>query len=676
MPRFQKFGRELAFKGWNVTPLRGKIPLLTGWQSRPDPDFDSFPQANIGVVLGGEHNIIAVDIDVLNPAAAAVIKKLADDLLGAAPERIGRAPKTLLVYRCTEPTRKIKTAIYDVGGLDAAVEILAEGQQFAASGVHPDTGKPYVWPGDTLLDYMPEELTAVSPADIGEFLSAANVALSDVGSIKAKSLTNGGRGPDTGFQFAENEQTTTADKLRAALAMLPNPDLHYDDWVHIAHAIKGAIGQSGFDLFSEWSDRSTKSDSDETLRLWNSIGVVTKIGAGTVFHLAAQSGFDLATWDRKFGPADLIDDPDQISTEAMDYDEFSEGGQEVASKATPDDSGCFTAESVHGPLPEREWTLEGWFPHKTVGMLFGAGGVGKTLLMQQLANCVAVGAPFCGISTKQMPVLSVMCEDDALEIKRRQLDINVWRGLDEFESGPADCHLWPRVGGDNILVTFPNQGEDKAGAFFEQLCSKIAEVKGDSDDVLVILDTAADHFGGNENVRREVNTFVKTYLGSIVIQFNATVVLLAHPSLSGLASGSGLSGSTAWENSVRSRSYLSRSADNDEIRTLSRKKSNYSEISANSDITLIWDKGVLTVPAGQSQLDRINETVLKREIVAEIDIAWAAKNGIKQQGARGFKAVLPSRLPQHKPAAIARCVMSLISDGVIVYVDRMGFKSD
>jgi RecA-family ATPase len=30
-------------------------------------------------------------------------------------------------------------------------------------------------------------------------------------------------------------------------------------------------------------------------------------------------------------------------------------------------------------------------------MLFGAGGVGKTLLAQQLGNCVAAGEPFFGI---------------------------------------------------------------------------------------------------------------------------------------------------------------------------------------------------------------------------------------------------------------------------------------
>jgi putative DNA primase/helicase len=281
-----------------------------------------------------------------------------------------------------------------------------------------------------------------------------------------------------------------------------------------------------------------------------------------------------------------------------------------------------------------------------------------------------------GIETMEMPVLSVMCEDDAEEVKRRQLNINEWLGVDEFGEGPEDLHLWPRVGDDNVLVTWPSGGRDEPGAFYEQLCAKVAAVKGDADSVLVILDTAADMFGGNENERRTVNTFIKTYLGSIVINYNATVILLAHPSISGLQSGSGLSGSTAWENSVRARAYLAREADSDDIRILSRKKSNYSDISGDSDIKLIWENGVLVIPSSPDALDRINATALKHAIMAEIDIAWSEKNGIRKQGQRGYKTALPSLLKQHKPGAVVRAFNDLVTAGNIIHVERLGFKTE
>tara|TARA_R110000764_G_scaffold28981_1_gene68071 strand:- start:43 stop:2028 length:1986 start_codon:yes stop_codon:yes gene_type:complete len=657
--RYAKFGQELSQRGFDVTPLRGKIPQLVGWQHRPDAalDWDKWGDANIGVVLGGKHNLIAIDIDVRSAKAANVIRQLADDILGSAPERIGSAPKTLLVYRCTEPVRKIKTSIFEING-DACVECLAEGQQFVASGLHPDTHKNYSWPNDSLLDYRPEELTALTPGDITSFIATCNEALAGFGDLKSRSQTNV-LPFDSGsnFDFQESDTATSMAKLAAAVPYLENPGLHYDDWVRLAHAFKAAVGDDGLALFHEFSQKSDKYEYDETERLWASIGSVSKIGAGSLFHLAAEGGFDIANWDRKFGPADIAEEEIQITP---------------AKDAT---DGSFTAASVVGPIPPREWVLDGWFPQRTVGMLFGAGGVGKTLLMQQFANAVAEGEQFLSIDTMKMPVLSVMCEDDADEVKRRQLKINEARGIDEFGDGPENLVLWPRVGSDNVLVTWPNGGNDEPGEFYRILCEKVVEVKGDDDSILVILDTAADMFGGNENERRTVNTFLKTYLGSIVINYNATVILLAHPSLSGLK-GSGLSGSTAWENSVRSRSYLSREEDSDDIRVLSRKKSNYSDISGDSDIKLIWENGVLAIPSSPDALDRINSTALKHAIMSEVDIAWGERNGIRKQGPRGYKTALPSLLKQHKSGAVIKAFHALVADGNVMHVERFGYKTE
>jgi len=662
--RYSKFAKKLSELGYDVTPLRGKIPLLTGWQKRPAAalQFEKFKDANIGVILGGAHNLIAIDIDVLHADVADLIRREAVNVFGTAPERIGSAPKTLLVYRCTESVHKIKTSIFEING-DSSVECLAEGQQFVASGIHPDTKKNYSWPHKSLLDLAPSDLSAVTPEKIGSFIETCNEILAQWGELKSKSQTNVVQfdaGKSHNVEFQENDPTTSLEKLEAAVVYLDNPDMHYDDWVRLAHAFKAAVGPSGIDLFHEFSAKSAKYDETETDRLWNSIENVTKIGAGSLFHLAAEAGFDIANWDteRNFGPEDISDVFKQPDVTATDSD------------------GSFTAASVRGPIAARQWVLDGWFPARTVAMLFGAGGVGKTLLMQQMANAVAEGEPFLGIDTMKMPVLSVMCEDDADEVKRRQLKINESRGVDEFGDGPENLVLWPRVGSDNVLVTWPNGGNDEPGAFYEQLCNKVAAVKGDDDSVLVILDTAADMFGGNENERRTVNTFLKTYLGSIVINYNATVILLAHPSLSGLSSGSGLSGSTAWENSVRARAYLSREAESDDIRVLSRKKSNYSDISGDSDIKLIWENGVLAIPSSPDALDRINSTALKHEIMAEIDVAWGERNGIRKQGPRGYKTALPRALQQHKPGAVVRAFNDLIAGGNIIHIERLGFKTE
>ena len=59
-------------------------------------------------------------------------------------------------------------------------------------------------------------------------------------------------------------------------------------------------------------------------------------------------------------------------------------------------------------------------------------------------------------------------------------------------------------------------------------------------------------FPGNEIDRRQTRQFV-TLLRRLAIDANAAVVLISHPSLTGIASGSGLSGNTAWHNSTRAR---------------------------------------------------------------------------------------------------------------------------
>ena len=110
---------------------------------------------------------------------------------------------------------------------------------------------------------------------------------------------------------------------------------------------------------------------------------------------------------------------------------------------------------------------------------------------------------------------------------------------------------------------------------------------------------------------------------------------------------------------------------------MSRKKSNYSETGDDStDIKLIWDKGVLTVPTSNSQLDKINDTALKHAVMAEVDIAWGERNGIRKQGPRGYRNALPRLLPQHKASAVVKVFLALVGDGNIVHVDRLGYKTE
>ena len=82
------------------------------------------------------------------------------------------------------------------------------------------------------------------------------------------------------------------------------------------------------------------------------------------------------------------------------------------------------------PVPSRRWLVEGMIPIRNVTMFGGDGGLGKSLLAQQLLTCVAIGKPWLGLPTQAGRALGVFCEDDCDELHIRQADINSHYGCD------------------------------------------------------------------------------------------------------------------------------------------------------------------------------------------------------------------------------------------------------
>jgi hypothetical protein len=81
--------------------------------------------------------------------------------------------------------------------------------------------------------------------------------------------------------------------VAAAMATIPNPDVHYNEWVRMAYAVAGAAGGTGYDILLNWSTKSSKHDAGETEALWSRVVAAgaTHIGAGSIFHEAKQHGW-------------------------------------------------------------------------------------------------------------------------------------------------------------------------------------------------------------------------------------------------------------------------------------------------------------------------------------------------------------------------------------------------
>ena len=192
--RYGALAATLLVRGYEPIPIipGEKRPPARGWQKPTEADFLKWQReyANYGVGLL-TRGTPACDIDFIDHAIGDEIEALARQMLGDSPLlRIGKAPKRLLVYRADEPFEKYKSYVLlapddPADSKGHAVEILADGQQVVAFGIHPDTGKPYHWPGPSPLVMSANELPTITAEMAVAFINAVNALL------EARLLSNG-----------------------------------------------------------------------------------------------------------------------------------------------------------------------------------------------------------------------------------------------------------------------------------------------------------------------------------------------------------------------------------------------------------------------------------------------------------------------------------------------------
>jgi RecA-family ATPase len=189
--------------------------------------------------------------------------------------------------------------------------------------------------------------------------------------------------------------------------------------------------------------------------------------------------------------------------------------------------------------------------------------------------------------------MAVCCEDDDKELHRRLADILAHCGAC-FTDLQGILHLTSMAGQDALMAVPGRGGLITPTTLFERVSAAALDIR----PKLIVLDNSADIFGGNENDRAQVRQFIGILRG-LAIDTNAAVVLTSHPSLTGEKSGTGLSGSTAWHASVRSRLYMKRAAtDKDEepdpnLRVIEVMKSNYGPV--GETINVRWENGVFVL---------------------------------------------------------------------------------
>lgn len=269
------------------------------------------------------------------------------------------------------------------------------------------------------------------------------------------------------------------------------------------------------------------------------------------------------------------------------------------------------------PVPSREWFVQDLIPARNVSILNGDGGVGKSLLALQIAAAAAMGVETLGMEPTADRVLYIGAEDENDEFHRRLADITA--ALDRDLASLTSLQVLSLADSDAILAAPDKAGRMHPTDLWQEICEHVEKWR----PRFIVLDTAADLFGGEEIKRNHVRAFI-AMLRKLALEGDLAILLLAHPSLDGMRSGSGSSGSTAWNNSVRSRLYLTKPAGDGadpDARVLKTMKANYS--TAGGEIKLKWKAGAFVLddgkPSPASALIQARAERIFRELLFKIN---------------------------------------------------------
>jgi hypothetical protein len=288
----------LRASGFQPIPLRFKNPAMKedwAWQNLGDATPEQIE--TWATVFTDAYNTgllakltPAFDIDVLIPEASAAIEGMVREWAeerGRILVRFGLRPKRLIPFRTNAPGFAKIRRIFDApDGSEHKLEFLANGQQFAAFGRHPDTHELYDWFGGEPGGVPRDELPHIHASEALELVDRAErILVEQFGFVLTGFADGNGRDRQPG------EPAADIATLRKALDAIPNSG-GWDDWNRIGMALWRATNGSaaGFGLFDGWSQRSEKYDAANTAKKWAAYfrSPPTQIGAGTIFHLANE----------------------------------------------------------------------------------------------------------------------------------------------------------------------------------------------------------------------------------------------------------------------------------------------------------------------------------------------------------------------------------------------------
>lgn len=333
--------------------------------------------AGVGIKTGA--GLIAIDADTMDDKCAEIIRDTIDNTLGRLPIRVGRYPKALYLCRVDGLFQYSRVEFGerdDKGRLLDRVEVLSDGRQFVAHGIHPKTSKPYTWPRE-IVPF--DELPIFKPQQITDLLQALRQALP-----AASPLIKEGGTQDVNQQALRGRLEHVSKAVTAipnTSAMFPSREAYRD----MGYAIKAALPDdeaAAFELFSEWCERWDGGTNDPGVveADWRRMKPPFRRGAGWLYELAERHGGD------KFSPADIWFE--DVSTPDNPF-------AEIELNRPKENTDTFRVLDIVDIMtrPAPRWLVARHIPVQGVGFLYSEPGIGKSFWTLDMALHIAFGLP-------------------------------------------------------------------------------------------------------------------------------------------------------------------------------------------------------------------------------------------------------------------------------------------
>lgn len=204
------------------------------------------------------------------------------------------------------------------------------------------------------------------------------------------------------------------------------------------------------------------------------------------------------------------------------------------------------------PVKPVAWLVRQYIEEDALAVLYGPPGKGKSFFALDVSCCIASGQPFHGHEVKSGAVFYIAGEGHNGLARR----LRAWAKLND--AGAPPLLFMSEAPTDLACATKANQ--------VAEAVQQLADRTG-TQPVLIVIDTLARNFGGDENSATEVGQFVR-HADALRRHWKATVLIVHH---SGKDGDRGARGSSALKGAADAEYEVSRNDDDKLVRLTPRK---------------------------------------------------------------------------------------------------------